>query len=208
MGCLVEERRIGELQIYRREEGEMPLGRRKLWGQDRGETHLIQDTVRRKPSGQRGGGAMSEEVRDDPSGKYWREGPGIRTSRTTDVVEGPGIRKFLVRLGGEGGRGTATVTGATRRKMRRRTKQRKKGLTQLRIDIKRKIEESEAYGSDLISKEEKGMTIYFQNVNGIWKEKGEDMKDSLQILETAGASYIGITESLVNARSQRAQQVK
>ena len=28
---------------------------------------------------------MPEEVRDDPSGEHWREGPGTRMSRTSDV---------------------------------------------------------------------------------------------------------------------------
>ena len=72
----------------------------------------------------------------------------------------------------------------------------------------RTIEDSEYYGTNMLDMKEDGMLIYFQNANGIWKEKGEDFKDSLELLESVGLAYIGVTESLVNERNERAHQVR
>ena len=50
--------------------------------------------------------------------------------------------------------------------------------------------------------------VVFQNSNEVWKERDEGFKDAFELLESVGAKYVLITESLVNERNMQMNKVK
>ena len=133
-----------------------------------------------------------------------------RTSRETGLEDrwrGQGILRYLTRTRNEKSHeGPRIFKRKGYRKKRAAAKKRR--LPQLKLDTVRVIEESTRYGDNMLGPRGNGMVIYFQNVNGIWKERGEDLRDALGLLEVAGAGYIGLTESLVNETNEKAHKVK
>ena len=140
-----------------------------------------------------------------PFGERWEEGPAYNVHEGETSRRGNSILQYLV--GKQQGEGHQVMRRNKIWKKKKRP-QKKRRMVQLRLDINQGIEESIPYGTELSHGREKGMSIFFQNVNGILKEKGADLKDSLEVLDEVGAQYIGLTESLINERHEKAQRVK
>ena len=115
------------------------------------------------------------------------------------------ILKYLIRNRNVVG---PEVMRRNRGRKKKKRNQKRRRMVQLQIDMTQKLEESVPYGKELYKDGKKGIVIFFQNVNGIWKEGGDDIKDSLERLDEVGAKYIGLTESLINERHEKAHKVK
>ena len=143
---------------------------------------------------------MCDEQESEPRGISREEGLEDGGSRQ-------GILRYLVRIrNGKNPEGPRIFKRKGFRK--KRAANRKRRLVQLKLDTVRVVEESTTYGDGIFGTKEKGIVVYFQNVNGIWKERGEDLSDALGLLETAGAGYVGLTESLVNERNEKGYKLQ
>ena len=140
-----------------------------------------------------------------PLGERWEEG------LVDNVDEGETFRRVNIILQYLVGKQKEERHRVMRRNeiwKKKKRPQKKRRMMQLRLDINQGIGDPIPYSTELSHGREKGMVIFFQNVNGIWKEKGADLKDALEVLDEVGAQYIGLTESLINERHEKAQRVK
>ena len=99
---------------------------------------------------------------------------------------------------------TAESVGATNRirrkkKVRRRTRKRR----QIQTKIVREFSENKQghYGDHPSMLRGSGLVVAFQNVNGLWKDRGEGLQDALKVVTELGIDFMGITEVNMNSRS-------
>ena len=148
---------------------------------------------------------MSEENMRDTQGRGMEEGPPEMGVIKEGGMRANTILKYLsTRRQVEG----QEVMRRSRGPRRKRKNRKRRKMVQLRLDMVRAIEESVPYGDEIYKEKRKGIVLFFQNINGLWKEGGEDIKESLESLDEIGAKYIGLTESLINERHEKASKVK
>lgn len=104
--------------------------------------------------------------------------------------------------------GRKNPTRRARRHLQRHRLLKSKVAYQSRLTRKFDEEKQALYGGSPSSLDESGVTLGFQNINGIWTAKRDDMIDALGVLDEMTVNYMGTTEVNVNSRNVKAETVR